>query len=111
MKQIKLDDLPSTFVSHHEKITKQVIVKNGDVPHLAQLAQATLRQGQKVEEHAHQDMTEIFFVKQGLGRITVDSKEYALETGVCIVVEPKEKHSLVCLSEEPLVLLYFGVVK
>jgi mannose-6-phosphate isomerase-like protein (cupin superfamily) len=110
MKYKSLRNLPLVHVSHQEAIFKQVLLSNGEVPHITNFSQAKLAKGQQVEEHAHLDMTEVYFVLQGRGEIIINSVVSALEPGVCVVVEPTEKHSVLCVSDEPLVLLYFGVV-
>ncbi|KAF9584544.1 hypothetical protein BGW38_006069 [Lunasporangiospora selenospora] len=58
MKISRLNDLPGAYVSHDSNVEKKVLLKSGDVPHVSQLAVATLKPGEQATEHFHKDMTE-----------------------------------------------------
>jgi len=109
MKYTTLSNLPFEHVTHKEDIFKQVFLRKSDVPHILSFSQSTLKVGQRVEEHAHRDMFEVFFIQSGNGKLMINLKEYDLKPGICVVIEPMEKHTLWCTSKESLVLLYFGV--
>jgi mannose-6-phosphate isomerase-like protein (cupin superfamily) len=109
VKRIALGDLPIERVVHNPQIAKQVFLRNGEVPHLTQLAQARLAPGQVAPGHAHADMWEIFFAAAGQGEIEVDGVVFALPAGTCIAVEPGETHELRNPGSVELVVLYLGV--
>ena len=109
MKKVSLHELPREGVSHDPDITKQVMLRRGDAPHLTTFARATLAPGQTAHEHAHRDMHEVFFVESGSGLMRIDDAEHALERGVCITVAPGERHEIINNSSSELVLLYFGL--
>ena len=110
MKYRTLADLGVQNTSHHSAVLKKVFVQNGEIPHLTNFSQAVFKPGDSVPEHSHQDMYEVFLVESGEGQIGINEKLFELKPGVCVVVEPKEKHSLVCTGAENLVLTYFGIV-
>ena len=109
MKKVALHELPREGVSHDPDITKQVMLRRGDAPHLTTFARATLSPGQIAHEHAHRDMHEVFFVEAGSGLMRIENVEHALQHGVCITIAPGERHEITNNSSSELVLLYFGV--
>ena len=109
MKLVTLSTLPVESVSHDPGIKKQVMLRNGDIPHLTNFSQATFAPGQTVTPHAHADMVEVFFVETGQGLIWIDGEAHPLTPGVCVTVEIGELHELKNTGDLPLVLTYFGV--
>ncbi|WP_324283033.1 cupin domain-containing protein [Cyanobacterium aponinum UTEX 3221] len=55
-------------------------------------------------------MWEVFYVEQGTGIIKINEREYILEKGVCVLVEPKENHEIINNSDDNLIINYFGVI-
>ena len=110
MKINNLNNLPQQKVSHNPEISKKVMLDKGDLPHLTNFSQATFAPGQTAIAHAHQDMSEVFFVSAGIGKIKIDEVEYSLAPGVCVAVEVGETHEIVNTGAENLVLTYFGIV-
>jgi quercetin dioxygenase-like cupin family protein len=109
MKKISLADLPAECVSHNPEITKRVLLRRGDLPHLTNFSHSRLRPGQTASAHAHAGMHEVFFVESGAGVMRVDGREVTLEAGVCVAVEPGESHEIANTSESELTLIYFGI--
>ena len=109
MKRISLDQLPHEGVSHDPQITKQVMLRRGDVPHLTAFSRATLRPGQTAHAHEHGDMFEVFFVESGIGLMTIEGAQHRLARGVCMLLEPMERHEITNDGTSELVLIYFGV--
>lgn len=109
MKKLALTDIPREGVSHNPEISKQVMLRRGDVPHLTTFSRATLLPGQTAQAHEHADMIEVFFVESGAGLMTVDGVQHRLDRGVCIVVEPGDRHEVTNNGSAELALLYFGV--
>ncbi len=109
MKILSIDALPDEPVSHNPRILKRVMIRNGQLPHLTQFAQARFRPGQVAAAHTHHDMYEIFFVESGRGQITINGQPHRLATGMCVVVEPGEEHEVANPGETDLVLTYMGL--
>lgn len=110
MKLRSLAAAPEEGVSHDPAIAKRVLLRGGEVPHLAQLARTRLSPGQSTSPHAHADMHEVFLVQSGAGELVVDGAVHPLTPGTCAVVEPGEEHVLRCTGPEALELLYFTLV-
>ncbi|CAA9231105.1 MAG: hypothetical protein AVDCRST_MAG42-1135 [uncultured Chthoniobacterales bacterium] len=109
MKKVSLTELPREGVSHDPQITKQVMLRRGDVPHLTAFSRSTLLPGQTAHAHEHADMYEVFFVESGAGVMKIAGVEHQLERGVCVLVEPGERHEITNHAPTDLVLMYFGV--
>jgi quercetin dioxygenase-like cupin family protein len=109
MKKVSLASLPAEPVSHNPEITKQVLLRRGDLPHLTNFSRSRLLPGQTAGAHAHAGMHEVFFVESGAGMMRVDDHEIALEAGVCVTVEPGESHEIRNTGAGVLVLIYFGI--
>lgn len=104
MRYSSLKDIDEVGVSHNPEIKKKVFISKGQIPHLTQLARVTFKSGQIATSHIHQDMYEIFNVESGTGVITVDNNKYDLTPGVCITVDPGEKHEVVNNGKDDLIL-------
>ncbi len=109
MKLLRLDDIAEEAVSHNPGVKKRVMLRKGEVPHLTAFAQAVIPPGEIAGAHAHDDMSEVFFVESGAGIIRVDGKEYRLEKGTCVAALPGETHELVNSGDEDLIIIYFGI--
>ncbi|MBF2025236.1 MAG: cupin domain-containing protein [Oscillatoriales cyanobacterium C42_A2020_001] len=110
MKLTSLSELATEFVSHNPAIQKKVMLRSGELPHLTNFSQARLAPGQIAAAHRHTDMYEVFFVEAGEGMIEIDQTPYPLQPGVCVAVEPGERHEVSNTGTEELVLTYFGVL-
>ncbi len=109
MKYISLKDIEEVGVSHNPKIKKKVLIANGQIPHLTQFSRAKLTLGQIADAHIHPDMYEIFNVESGEGVIIINNKRYELTVGVCVVVEPGEKHGVTNTGKEDLLMTMVGI--
>ena len=109
MKIVSLKNLPEEQNSHNPQITKKVMIKNGEVPHLTNLTQATFPPGVLANEHTHQDMYEIFFIEKGSANIKINGKSYKMEIGDCMTVEPGDAHEVSNSGESDLIITYMGV--
>ncbi|KAG0365598.1 cupin domain-containing protein [Gamsiella multidivaricata] len=110
MKITSLDSLPVAYVSHDSTVEKKVLLKNGDVPHVTQLAVATLKPGEQATKHHHNDMTETFHFQSGWGEMEIDDKVLEVKAGITVTVFPGEAHEIRNTGSENLVVLYFGIV-
>ncbi len=109
MKAITLDQLPQEGVSHNPQIRKRVMLRRGELPHLANFSQARFAPGDVANAHAHNNMWEVFFVESGQGVIRVDGREQPLTAGVCVLIEPGERHEVANTGTVDLVITYFGI--
>jgi quercetin dioxygenase-like cupin family protein len=109
MKKISLADVPAETVSHDPEVTKQVILRRGDLPHLTNFSRSLLLPGQTARAHSHAGMHEVFYVESGAGAMRVGAREITLEAGVCVAVEPGESHEIANTGAGALVLIYFGI--
>ncbi|KAG0223899.1 hypothetical protein BGX31_008285 [Mortierella sp. GBA43] len=110
MKLTKLDSLPVAYVSHDMTVEKKVMLKHGDVPHVSQLAVATLKPTEVATKHSHKDMTETFCFQSGTGEMEVDGVIHTVGAGTTITVYPNEEHEIRNTGSENLVVLYFGIM-
>lgn len=107
MKIVRLTDLPKEKPLHGD-FTKQVMIKDGELPYIYAFAQVTLQQGQIAAEHVHDGMYEVFLVEQGKVKLVFNGKKkYIAEKGSCIITEPHETHEVSNPFPETLVLTYF----
>lgn len=111
MKIVDVDRIPAEGVSHDLAILKKVLLRGGDVPHVAQLAQATFEPGQVARGHSHPDMWEIFWCTAGDGVLQVGDRKIALAPGRCVVVEPGEIHELRNTGAMPMLVTVVAVVQ
>ncbi|KAF9965899.1 hypothetical protein BGZ70_003853 [Mortierella alpina] len=110
MKVTSLDSLPVAYISHDSTVEKKVLLKMGEVPHVSQLAVATLKPGELASKHDHKDMTETFHFQAGSGEMEVDDKVFEVKAGTTVTVFPNEAHEIRNTGSENLVIIYFGIV-
>lgn len=110
MKYKNLSQLLLEPNTHNAKIIKRTLVKNGQIPHLVNLARATFPPGELAPSHSHADMYEIFLVEKGKGVVKVNGKTYALKSGICVIIEPGDTHEFINSSKKDLIMTYLGIV-
>lgn len=108
MKIGSLEKITEEDTSHKDGTKKRVMIRNGEVPHITQFAQAKFPNGTTAEKHSHPDMYEIFLVEDGEGQINVNGENYPLKKGSYVIVEPGETHEII--GHRELVLTYLGVL-
>lgn len=109
MRIIKLGDLTIEQNSHNPKITKQVMIKKGEIPHLTNLTQAIFPPQELANEHTHQDMYEVFFVEDGEGIIKINGTPHDISKGSCLTVEPGDAHEVINSGNTDLIITYMGI--
>jgi mannose-6-phosphate isomerase-like protein (cupin superfamily) len=109
MKIVRQEELDGEPVSHNPRIRKQVFLRRGEIPRLTGLARAVFPPGEAAESHVHRDMSEVFLVVSGTGRLRGEREDTDLAPGHCVAVRPGEPHEFVNTGEENLVLVYFGI--
>ncbi|PSF35297.1 cupin domain-containing protein [Aphanothece hegewaldii CCALA 016] len=110
MKITTLNELPEKSVSHNPEIKKKVMLNPFEFPNITNFSQATFTPGQIAIAHAHDTMYEIFYIESGEGQIRIDGKDYPLNKGTCVVVEPGEIHEVSNLGQDNLVINVLGIV-
>ncbi len=110
MKIDSLKNIPSKTTSHNATGEKKQMIAPGEIPHLIQFAQAKFKPGEVVAEHKHDDLYEVFFVESGNGVLEINSKEYPIEKGMSITVEPGELHKVINTGDGALLLTYFEIL-
>lgn len=109
MKIFSLADIAGESVSHDPQITKKMLIRDGELPHLTKFAQLRMTPGQIAHAHSHTDEYELFLVEAGEGSMAVDGEEYHLSAGTCVVFDPEEIHQIVNTGKDDLVMTYLGV--
>jgi quercetin dioxygenase-like cupin family protein len=109
MKIIKTETLSLLGVSHHPEILKKVFVEKGTISHLMMFGEATFKPGDAVDLHAHETMTEIFYITTGKAIFEIEGNVTEVEKGDCVVIEAGEKHLQKNESDSDVVWLYFGI--
>lgn len=109
MRLVDLNSLTAEPLSHDAHSSKQVVFRNGEIPHLTQLAQTRIPPGASLTPHAHRDMHEIFIVLAGQGRLYCDGGMHDISPGACIEIAPGEIHAFENNGGRELVLVYCGV--
>eukprot|EP00308_Calcidiscus_leptoporus_P018036 CAMPEP_0119398588 /NCGR_PEP_ID=MMETSP1334-20130426/140919_1 /TAXON_ID=127549 /ORGANISM="Calcidiscus leptoporus, Strain RCC1130" /LENGTH=180 /DNA_ID=CAMNT_0007422455 /DNA_START=560 /DNA_END=1102 /DNA_ORIENTATION=+ len=105
-----LSTLPAVAVSHKGVAgSKRVLLKRGEVPHIAQFAQSTLGRGAVVERHRHTGLMEVYFVEGGSAAFTLGGKAHALEVGHMIAIPEGTEHWLNVTGPSELRLTYFMI--
>lgn len=69
------------------------------------LAEATVPPGGQTDEHYHPRSEEIYFFTSGRGRMRLETEEFEVGPGDCVVIAPGTPHKLFNGGDEPLVLL------
>ncbi|KAL0476919.1 hypothetical protein AKO1_005915 [Acrasis kona] len=105
---VHIEELQDDFVSHGG-MTKKVIHRKDDVPHLMQLAQSTWKPGQVATMHSHSDMTEVFIVKSGTAEVELNGCVTTVTKDMVITIPPTVKHEIRNVSQEDVVMVYFGI--
>lgn len=113
MKLLKLSKIKPEATSHGsiENLRKKVIIRKGEIPHLAQFAQGYFEPGSIAPKHKHIDMYEIFLVEKGEIKFIVNSKTCLLKEGDAITIEPGDYHEVKNNSESTVIMTYFSILK
>lgn len=89
-----LNLLPSVGVSHNPEIGKRVLVAKGDMPHVTQIAIATLKPGQVASTNSHKDMVELFLFLDGQGELQLSDTNHSVGQGTFATIYPPTPHTI-----------------
>lgn len=107
IKFIRNNEVVKEKVNHTINVIKEVILKNGEVPNLLQLAKTKLLCGDKIEKHAHESMNEIFYVLSGELFVIENKITTKVSSGDTFVVYAKQYHSIEAIKDTE--LIYFNL--
>jgi len=100
----------ASITTSHNAGTKKVLLKGHQTnSHITQVAMGTLRPGETVEKHEHEDMEESFYFLEGEGIYKIAGKDYPLQSGTYIHIPAKTAHELFAMGSKPLQFLYWGI--
>lgn len=112
----QLSDIPSRPVNHagSDVQTRSLLPPDARArpSPLVSLSVATFKPHDSVEEHAHHDMHELFFVMGGTSaavEFTLQGEKVVAVAGTLVAIAPGTKHALRNVGSET-ELLYFGIV-
>lgn len=92
----------------HGNAVKFVFEENGwNAKTLTQAAFGIMRVGDYCNLHAHESMTEVFYFISGEGVYKIEDKEYTVNAGVYLRIDPGEFHELKVKNE--LHYFYIGI--
>jgi len=111
MKHGCISDIKPIGTSHDPAIKKSVLFRNGEIPHVTQVAQAVFLPGQHVKAHSHETMYELFICSQGEGRVILNNQEHQFHEGDFILCEPNDTHEVINDGQIDLVMTVFGIQK
>lgn len=109
MRYQSLDSIPKTPTSRNPKVLKQTMLQKGEIQNLANFSKVVFKPKQEDPEHSHKEITEIIFILEGRGIITIDNKEYKLKPNIFIIINPYEKHKLSNNNNQDLILLALAI--
>ncbi len=111
MKIAQLSQIGRIAVSHDPQLEKKLLIEKGVVPHFTGYSYVEVPVDGYVSAHHHEDMWEMFFVSSGRAVMSIDDEVFEISKGSCIVVEPKEVHTIKNVGKTKLIMQYFGITK
>ncbi len=69
------------------------------------VAEATIPVGSKTLLHKHFKTEEIYYIKKGMGRMTLGDKSFIVAPDDTICITPKTAHCIENIGNEPLILM------
>ncbi len=99
MRRGSLKTSKTVAIRHNPALLKKVLIEE-PVSCMKHLSQAIFKPGDTAFEHAHDDAFEVFYCIKGEIVFRVEGEEVLLEKGSCLVVEPKEAHSIETVVSE-----------
>lgn len=93
MRRSNLKTAKLTPIRHNPALIKKVLVDE-PVSRMKHLSHAVFRPGDTAFTHSHEDAFEVFYCLKGQIIFRVEAEEVLLKKGSCLVVEPKEAHSI-----------------
>ena len=115
MKIIRSKDVKTEPASHEDPrdpgVLKKIMLKAGELHagHIQMVNWATLLPRKSFQNHYHEDMQEIFIMLEDGAKGHIHGKEIELFKGDILVVDPKEHHELINMTDKPLNYVVFGI--
>ena len=85
--------------SHGKDTVKEVIIDKTHLPGLLQFAKSNFFQGQTLEPHFHESMSEVFYVVKGSVKVTYNGQTFVSKSGDSFFVKARKKHSFIFLED------------
>lgn len=93
-----VSELPEGRVSHNREITKVVLAGYDELPHITQIAVASIKPGQEASRNAHDTMAELFYFMSGSGTVELGTKDgfknYSVRAGSVVKAQPPTPHTI-----------------
>lgn len=89
-----ISQLARQGVSHNPEIEKVVLAGKAELPHVTQIAIATLRPGQVASRNQHQDMGELFYFLSGNGIVELGNRNHSVRAGSIVKALPPTPHTI-----------------
>ena len=110
-----LEDTPVRNTSHKDKhgrsVTKQQFLEPFAVPTITGFSVATLKEGQNVPTHEHENMHEFFYILQGTAIFETAKGKTQVLAGTFLHFAPHEPHGIVVPEDKgEMKMLVAGVV-
>ena len=101
----RLADTPIRSTSHKDNqgrpITKQQFLEPFQVPTITGYSVATVKTGQQVPVHDHENMHEFFYILEGSATFQTSHGDEHLSAGTFLHFAPHEKHGIVVPENSP----------
>jgi quercetin dioxygenase-like cupin family protein len=73
------------------------------------LGVAYIKPGDVINEHSHQDETELFYFVSGSPKFTAGGKEFRVQTGDAFTAEKKENHSITNDTKDTVKMVFIKI--
>jgi len=115
MKIIRCADLEFSPASHENPedpgCLKRVLATKTDLlsGRVQMVNWSKLPAGKSFQSHYHEDMQEVFVLVDGTVGMRVDGREFRLDAGDCVLIDPHEVHSMTNASDRDVSYVVFGI--
>jgi quercetin dioxygenase-like cupin family protein len=112
----RIEDIPVRNTAHKDKhgrpVTKQQFLEPFAVPTITGFSVATLKEGQNVPTHEHENMHEFFYILQGTAIFETAKGNEQVSSGTFLHFAPHEPHGIVVPEDNKgeMKMLIAGVV-
>ena len=92
-------------------VLKKVLANSAEIQvgQIMMVNWSKLNPGMSFQPHYHEDMQGLFIVLAGQGVFNVAGKSVPIEPGDCVIVDPREIHSMHNPTENALLFLVIGI--
>lgn len=108
----ELDFVPASHESSASPAVLKKVLANHSALQPGQIMMvnwAKLNAGMAFQPHYHEDMQEIFVIIEGEGEFTIDGSSHHVSSGDCVIVDPRETHSMRNPGQQVTLFLTMGI--